>query len=125
MRFEVPDVLLAQLRAHFKRRDPTEEREDAFLLDPGLGPSRYLTRDGRVLIDGSGWDDIPIREVTDAEAISAIVIGARKTGISDLLSLLPRRSETARSCSRCHGSGWNHVSEATFVCRECHGLGWT
>ncbi|WP_437944237.1 hypothetical protein WMF27_15715 [Sorangium sp. So ce281] len=32
-------------------QDEVEDKYDAFLLDPGMGPMTYLTSDGRVLED--------------------------------------------------------------------------
>src|SRR5262249_30846661 len=102
MRFHLPQSLLAKLR-QLPRRDEIEEAHDAFIMDPGMGPVLYLTADGRVLVDGSGWDDEPLREATEEEAIAAIVIGAKKKGIPELLELLPRG---ANICSTCAGTHW-------------------
>lgn len=63
MRFDVPDTLIQQLRDHWRRDlDDVEREHDAVVLDGGLGPALYLTRDGRVLVDGTGWDTSGIRE---------------------------------------------------------------
>jgi len=70
-------------------QEEVEKEHDAFLLEPGMGPMRYLTVDGRVLTDGRSWDGAPLREATDTEAIAALVTGAEKTGIRELLGLLP------------------------------------
>lgn len=90
-RFDLPDDLLEQLRSL-----PAEEATDgflanerAFLLDPGLGPTMYLTSEGRVLRDGRYWDGEPVREAGADEAIAALVTGAQKTGIAALLDLIP------------------------------------
>ena len=99
MRFVVADLLRVQLQAWRERRAPHDvfEREhDAFCLDGGLGPAFYLTTQGLVLRDGVGWDDEPVREAPDAEAVQALVVGAKKTGIRDLLDLLPDRSPAPR-----------------------------
>src|SRR5215831_11848356 len=58
-----------------------EDQEDAFLLDPGMGPMTYLTTDGRVLKDYRSWDGDGLREATLDEAIATLVVGAMKTGI--------------------------------------------
>jgi hypothetical protein len=67
MRFVLPTSLLEELQVWRGSRplDPVEREQDAFCLDPGLGPAFFLTSDGRVLVDGTGWDDTPIREATD------------------------------------------------------------
>src|SRR5579862_9313937 len=72
-------------------QDEVEGGQDAFLLDPGMGPMLYLTADGRVLVDGRSWDGEGPREASDEEAIGALVVGAKKTGIDALLELIPRR----------------------------------
>src|SRR5262245_7273659 len=33
-----------------------EDKYDAFLLDPGMGPMTYITSDGRILHDYRTWD---------------------------------------------------------------------
>ncbi len=78
MRYLLSDALLAQLRTAGRRlpADATVSDQETFLLDPGLGPVLYLTADGRVLRDGRGWDDEPVREATPDEATIALVLGA-------------------------------------------------
>jgi hypothetical protein len=137
MRFGIPVHLLRVLRAWRAARpsDALLVEHDAFMLDPGLGPALILTADGRVLIDGTCWDNTPIREATDGEASEAIVIGARKTGIAALLELLPPRPAGAKDCPRCLGARFakpfvQGASAAqleelpSFICSVCHGLGW-
>ena len=72
-----------------------EDEYDAFLLDPGMGPMAYLTSDGRVFWDSRSWDGDGLSEVTGNDAIATIVVGAEKTGIADLLSVLPACPDTA------------------------------
>ena len=134
MRFTIPEETIERLRSESRMRnsrDDVTEGYDAFLLDPGMGPGAYLTRDGRVLIDGRYWDETEVREATDDEAIVAIVVGADKSGITELLALLPQRPEQAITCARCAGSRWVRAGievgtgePGKIVCYECRGRGW-
>jgi hypothetical protein len=104
-----------------------EEEHDAFLLDPGMGPMIYLTGDGRVLVDGRTWDGTALREANDDEAIAGLVTGAEKTGVSELLELLPGRPEDGQSCPKCGGGRRAEpVPGCGFrvVCVLCRGRGW-
>src|SRR6185436_10923397 len=87
--FQVPADLLERLQGLRASRpaDAIEREHDAFLLDPGVGPPTYLAADGRILWDDDMWGVEPTR----GEAYAAIVVGARKTGVRDLLRLLPPR----------------------------------
>ena len=131
MRFTIPELLLATLRAWRAERpsDPIEREHDAFCLDPGLGPAWFLTSDGRVLVDGTSWDGEPLREAADAEACQTIVAGARKLGMPALLTLLPARPQRARTCPHCNGERYSsvlpgHAEAPRFLCQVCDGLGW-
>jgi hypothetical protein len=137
MRFSLPTALIAQLQPMNRRYNVWAdsfgiiEREQACMLSPGMGDAYYLTKDGRVLVDGRDWDGEPVREATDDEAVSAIVIGAENSGISDLLKLLPEQPDSACVCQQCHGSRWwtfgNDTSgrAVNLVCPICSGRGWT
>jgi hypothetical protein len=128
--FEVPDDLLARLQNLRAGRsaDDIERAHDAFLLDPGVGPPTYLAADGRILWDDDMWGVEPTR----GEAYAAIVVGARKTGLRDLLKLLPPRPPSAASCRDCNGSGRFKVGGASpgdeqpssLLCPACRGIGW-
>jgi hypothetical protein len=127
--FELPDPLRKSLEDHRAQRswrDPNEWDYDAFLLDPGLGPATYLTTDGRILWDDDGWGV----QATRGEVYAALRAGARKTGIADLLTLLPARPPDAEPCTRCEGTGrWTGLrsvsGEAISVCcPDCGALGW-
>jgi hypothetical protein len=83
----------------------------------------FLTVDGRVLEDGRRWDGTPLRETDDEVAIQTIVIGARKTGLVSLLTVLPPRPDGARACANCEGRRWMTVP-VTMVCSRCSGRGW-
>jgi hypothetical protein len=134
VRFVLSESLVASLRAVQEQRGYSDEvtrQEDAFLLDPGMGPACYLAADGRVLIDGRDWDDTPLREATTDEAISKLVVGAQKTGVAELLSLLPLTPDGAALCPRCQGEHWATLTTASvrggsvrMVCWECGGRGW-
>jgi hypothetical protein len=136
MRFSLSDSLIAKLetlRARYNRWAEEMElinRENAFMLSPGMGYAYYLTADGRVLSDGSDWDGQPVREATDDEAIAAIVFAAKRSGTEDLLKLLPPKPESAVTCPGCHGTRWgaaftDHLGRpGQLVCPICSGRGW-
>jgi hypothetical protein len=115
--------------------DEVEQREDAFLLDPGLGPAMYLCADGQILHDGRDWDDQPMREATEDEAISALVVGAKKIRIPELLELLPPSPPGSAPCARCHGLRWLRLhpggvepadsTTGNVICFDCSGRGWS
>jgi hypothetical protein len=130
--FEVSPELAQKLRGASANQPPddVELKLDAFLLDPGLGPATYLTRDGRIVWDSAGlWGPI---EPSLHEAYLAIVVGASKTGLTELLELLPRRTSDAINCRECRGTGWfehelmRDTEGQPFrpVCHACSGLGW-
>jgi hypothetical protein len=132
VRFPVDPELVAELRAwRGGQRDHIEATHDAYCVDGGLGPTWYLTSDGRVLRDGTCWDDAPLREATPTEAYRALVVGARKSKIPRLLDLLPARPSDALVCDHCDGdrvaaASTHFPGESTprFVCPACDGLGW-
>jgi hypothetical protein len=99
--------------------DPIEREHDAFLLDPGIGPATYLSADGRILWDDDGWGGV---EPALGPAYAAILVGAKKTGISDLRKLLPSRPSIAPDCSECEGTGL--FGPMSIGCSACWGLGW-
>jgi hypothetical protein len=132
-RLSDPDAgLLAELRQHRESsgwQDEITQGYKAFLLHGGLGPPTYLTEDGRILWHDDIWDVQPTRGL----AISAIVAGAKRTGIARLMDLLPRRPEDASTCAECDGSGWFDAhgqlkdvagKPFAYVCTSCAGLGW-
>ncbi len=105
--------------------DPIERAFDAFMLDPGLGPPVYLTSDGRFVWwdDDGGWGC----RGTRADAFAAIRVGARKTGVIELLTLMPPRPNDASRCESCAGDGWEVIKGLVmpFLCGVCAGVGWT
>ncbi len=101
-----------------------ENEQDAFLLDPGMGPMTYITSDGRVLLDMRTWDGEPMREATDDEAITALVVGAEKTSISELMGLIPTPPLDGLQCPMCMGTHWFAFGDIRLVCPLCRGRGW-
>jgi hypothetical protein len=140
MRFTIPDSLWAALSAHREERqrqrrdailpdmdtlqDQVEADHDAVLLDPGMGPMTYITRDGRVLLDMRTWDGDSIVEATDDEAIAALLAGAEKTPVVALLDLLPERPPDAHECPMCSGTRYFAFRELQLLCMLCSGRGW-
>lgn len=124
-----PEALAATfLGAMNSMQREVEDKYDAFLLDPGMGPMTYITRDGRVLWDMRSFQGDDIREVHDGDAFASVAVGARKTGIAELLSILPSAPANASPCPKCQGTrsadivpGAGHV----MICVLCNGLGWT
>jgi hypothetical protein len=123
--------LLSQLRASRastgREPDIIEQRLNAFLLDPGLGPPVYLTADGRVVWDG--WYEWTKNAPTERDAYASLIVGAKKTGVAALLDLLPPRPDGADDCLGCVGKRWSDVSSASgerfqIICGVCRGLGW-
>lgn len=105
---------------------------NALILTLGMGPAVYLTLDGRVLIDERWWFGDDVREATEDEAISGIVVGAKVTGIQELLELVPPRPPEADACGQCSGARWwtlpvkdVHGNTCEIVCSACWGRGWS
>lgn len=131
--FQVSSGLVDRLRAALEAKGwPTTGlagHRDCFLLDAGLGPAVYLCSSGHVVWEDDGCGVIPTR----GKAFASIVVGAHKTGVTELLALLPRRPEDAQDCGACNGSGWlsfavspdegPHAAKGC-VCLDCGGLGW-
>lgn len=116
------------VRAMTTWQDEIERTYDAFLLYPGMGPMLYLTSDGRVFEDGRGWDGDDIIELDGDRANLAIVVGAKTTGIIELLDLLPPAPPDATTCSKCSGTRWAQVHPGVphdFPCTACGARGWS
>ena len=108
-------------------QDEIEAAHDAFLLDPGMGPMVYLTADGRILEDSRGWDGDAVVELTGDQANAALVVGAKKTGIPELLDLIPPPPPDARQCPKCKGARTAEPVEGfglKFPCDACGSRGW-
>jgi hypothetical protein len=109
--------------------DSTEQEHRAYLLDPGLGPATYLTAEGRILWIDDGWGV----EATRAFVYAAVRVGAKKTKVSQLLSLLPQAPTDASPCGECDGTGQYSAhgnlksvsGDIIFLaCMHCGTLGW-
>jgi hypothetical protein len=135
MRFTLSEDRVARMRAmqaaNPSRLDAVTASEDAFLLDPGLGPAGYLTFDGRVLVDGRDWDEGPIREATDDEACAYLVVGAKKMGVPEWLALVPSMPLGGIPCPQCSGDRWITMGREVgtdapgrMICWTCSGRGW-
>jgi hypothetical protein len=115
-------------RAMDSLQDEVEEEQDAFLLDPGMGPMLYLTAGGVSLRTADPGTVEGLREATDAKAIAALITGAEKAGIKDLIVLLPRQPDDGTTCPMCAGNrraapvaGFD---QPKLICLVCGGLGW-
>ena len=132
MRITPTESLLSALREFRQRRgwsDDVTSAHDAFMLYGGMGPAMYLTSDGRFLIDGLAWDDTPLRESSDDEAICSLVVGAKRTGIAELLAFVPPAPASANICNVCGGTRWQVLRGTVpelppVICTTCWGRGW-
>lgn len=122
-REDIPALAQALVDDMRNLRREVEDQHDAFLLDPGMGPMVYLTADGRVLVDGRTWDGEALHEETSVDnATAAVVVGAQKTGIGELLALVPRLAD-ASPCPTCNATRWMPIGDtgAQVVCPVCYG----
>lgn len=104
-----------------------EDEHDAFLIDGDMGPMFFLTADGRVLVDGRSWDGEAVREANDGQAIGALTLAAKKTGIEGLLDLIPKAPKKSSECPVCSGTRWAAPVpgfKVKMVCALCLGRGW-
>ena len=121
---------LSRLRAEMEFGDPVESEHDAFRLFGGMGPCLYVTRAGDFLVGKDEFFDEPVtRGASDDEAITALVIGATRLELSELLSFVPRRPSEASECGVCRGRRWHPIKSALgewpiVICTLCHGRGW-
>ena len=129
-----PEVI-AKRRAYLAKRrwprDDIERKHDAFQLFGGMGSPGYITCDGRILIDADEiWEAPGLREAnSDDEVIAMLTVGAKNTGIVELLGLIPPKPADAVVCPLCNGSRWWHLPGAKrgaepIVCLLCRGRGW-
>jgi hypothetical protein len=122
-REDIPALAQALVDDMRNLRREVEDQHDAFLLDPGMGPMVYLTADGRILVDGRTWDGEPLHEETSEDnATAALVVGAQKTGLGELLDLV-RRLDGATPCPTCNATRWMPIADtgAQVVCPVCYG----
>jgi hypothetical protein len=132
MTFRLADEVFERLRAKehaVGRPDATSIKHDAVWLHTDMGPSYYLTRDGRIISEDVILQT-PIEQAPYRAALSALILGAKHLDGPELLKLLPDRPIGAPDCARCLGTGrWKlpgHTNppEATVLCPDCGGLGW-
>lgn len=131
MRIDLPPALWRELSVESETVLFNGEAIEVTVLDGGMGPVRYLSRDGQFLVDGSFWEhedytkQLPIRLASDDEACIALVIGAEKRSCPRLLEFLPPAPRTARTCPMCEGSRRQQFTpEVSIVCQVCAGRGW-
>ena len=100
-----------------------ENKYNAFLLDPGMGPMTYIISDGRILSDYRTWDGEGIQFETSLDRVIPVLrIGAKNTGIVSLLDLIPPLEDGAL-CSTCQGTRWFKLQNGEIVCPTCRGRG--
>jgi hypothetical protein len=127
-------VLSTHERARANAPTPGEFVEEVVWLHTDMGPSYYLTRDGRILTTDAFEPDLEPRETSDCERSAALVLGARNLDAPQLLELLPVRPAAASDCPRCGGSRWRRLRGGTrigggdqpfmIICPDCSGRGW-
>ena len=135
MRLDVPAELFDRLQAAQRTQGGWTHAD---LPEPGavwmhtdMGPSFFLTRDGRVL-EVDPFDGDRLRELAPPETWPAIVAGAKTLACPDLLALLPPKPPGAPTCERCAGAHWGDLAAdirephdpIIVVCIPCGGLGW-
>ena len=134
MRFEIPENLIPKLRELQSRQmvhpDEVLKTEDAVELYASIGPTLYLTFDGRVIVHAFLDDEPPCESSDPKDFYQMVVLGARAYLMPELLSLLPQRPPDSTDCSNCKGSGWWLFMKDTkgkpieLACWECGGVGW-
>ena len=126
MRIDLPASVIAAFEAEqaIRGRDATELEHDAFMTFGGMGPCRYITRDGRFLVGADEfWHEPVLRESKDEEAIATLRGAGRRFSSQSLLDLIPIRPPDALACSSCDATGWL-VGQHSVICPKCSGLGW-
>jgi hypothetical protein len=92
----------------------------ALLIYEGWEGSVILTIEGEVLVETGGHlapCEDPLRTV-------ALVAGAER--YPELKVLLPNRTDSARVCTACRGTGWFYIEDQKtgIRCGMCRALGW-
>jgi hypothetical protein len=128
MQVQLPAGLFDRLSKEQAARGHVDpDRAHLVWLYMDLGPSFYLTADGRILADDVILQT-PLEEASRPGAIGALILGARNLQAPELLALLPSRPAGAVDCVRCNGSSrWafpGSIKGATILCPDCGGLGW-
>jgi hypothetical protein len=132
MRVVLPCSVVSALREHQARSgwvDEVTQSQDAFVLFGGMGSPLYVTSRGLFLVGADEGDSFLYREATEDEAVSALVIGAARTGVVGLLALAPEVPTHANECSFCGGSRWHPIKSVEgewpiVICPQCYGRGW-
>ena len=107
--------------------DDITRAHDAIWLHTDMGPTFYMTRDGRLI--GTDLDrDVPT-DLPDSLAYAALVCAARNHAEPRLLDLLPPKPVHSVVCPKCAGTRWwslrrKDKKEFSIVCPDCSGLGW-
>ena len=130
MQFQVDEALFADLLREMTARgysDDVTRQGGVVWLHTDLGPSFYLTQDGRVI--GTELDREQPEPPPDRTAYAALVCGARNYSEPRLLELLPMRPPNVEACARCSGRRWWQLRDFDgrdfeIVCPDCSGLGW-
>jgi hypothetical protein len=126
-RFCIPNELIPVFRVLRARQKDWRElidAEDVVHLFYGLGRARFLTFDGRVLVDSIEWDGTGAYEVTEPkEAWAAVACGAITFQCPELQNLLSKRPSGTEECTKCRGIGLYPPDDPRIVC-VCDGLGW-
>ena len=111
--------------------DEVFAEQDVVILTLGLGPAMYLHLDGYVIIWDSEamWSDNkhPIKTKDIKEIAGAIVVGAKRLDMPELLELLPPPPRSASICPQCSGKrtmDFGSTPEHWIVCPRCNGLAW-
>jgi hypothetical protein len=122
----------AKQLADLSHDDDVFHNQDVIIVTLGLGPAMYLHLDGHVIVwdPGSLWlqnYETP-QKTEDLKLISgAMVIGAKKFALPELLDLLPPPTPDATVCSQCNGERTTSLggkSDHWIVCPTCNGFGW-
>jgi hypothetical protein len=132
MHLEIPESILVALREHQATHgwvDDVTVDQDAFMLFGGMGAPLYLSSSGRFFTGPEEDETFLFREATDDEAVACLVIGAKLTGITELLTLVPSKPANAMTCVLCMGSRWHpirsvHGDWPIVLCPQCSGRGW-
>jgi hypothetical protein len=129
MKVHVEKTLFDQLMREMVARgysDDVTRGGDVLWLHTDVGPTFYLTRDGRLI--GTDFEQDEPELLPDMTAVAALVCGARAYSEPRLLDLLPARPAGVAACSRCSGKRWWPLPLADgkyfeMVCPGCSGLG--
>ena len=124
------DRLVEHPHARANAIDPHEIGATAVWLHTDMGPSYFLTRDGRILVTDAFEPSAGARSATDDECVMALVLGARNLSAPELLFLLPQQPASASTCLECSGTRWSRLpikatdgSDVVVICLVCSGRG--